>query len=214
MTKPRTPSLLQDELDREYAWRIREISDLRLGIASAQQGTEKTLIRAATALLYAHWEGFIKASTESYVEFLTHQGLTYKQLKRCYIAFGLKGHLVRVAQTKKSQPALAALDFLLDHLDDRASLPFRGSINTESNLRSSVFASIAGWVGVDIRPYETRFHFIDVSLCDRRNSIAHGEFLDICASEYIDLSNSVVQLLRDYKTDLENLVTLQGYKVA
>jgi len=211
MTKVRTVGLLQDALDREYAWRLRELNDLRMAIRTARADTAQTLIRAGVTMLYAHWEGFIKASTEVLLEYLAFQGLSYRQLRRCYIALGLKGQLAMLAQTTKPRPATAALDFILDNLDRPANLPFRDWIDTESNLSSRAFASIAGWVGIDVSRYETKFPLIDTSLVGRRNRIAHGEYLDLDAGSYIDLSDHVIELLRWYKTDIENIIALKAY---
>lgn len=211
MTKIRTVTILQDTLDREYAWRLRELNDLRLAIRGARPEAP-TMIRASVALLYAHWEGFVKAATESVIEFVAYQRIPYNQLKQCYIVLGLKGHLMELAQARKPRAATAALDFILGSLDKPATLPFRGAIDTESNLSSKVFSSIAEWIGIDIARYETKFTLIDSSLLERRNRIAHGEYLDVDAQAYIDLSNHVIELMRWYKTDIENLIALNAYR--
>lgn len=213
MSKVRTSIELQDLLDREFAWRIKEISDLRSAVRAAAAGSERTLIRAGIAMLYAHWEGFVKTASELYLAFLTAQGVPYGKLQRCYIAFGMKGRISQMAQAKKPQAAREVVDFLLDSLGQPARIAARGAIDTESNLRSHVFSAIAGWLGIDASIYETKYTFIDNSLCDRRNSIAHGEFLDVGLKEYVELSDTVIGLIRGFKTDLENMVTLKSYLV-
>ncbi|RYF60728.1 MAG: hypothetical protein EOO27_04715, partial [Comamonadaceae bacterium] len=75
-----TLSQLQDALDNELGWRKKEISAFR--VASSINGREASFyIRAGVALLYAHWEGFIKNSSEHYLNFVQHQGHNYRELK-------------------------------------------------------------------------------------------------------------------------------------
>lgn len=68
--KIRTLGQLQDALDSEMSWRLKEIADLKSNVKSTSGLARSTLIRAGTALLYAHWEGFIKAASSAYVLFL------------------------------------------------------------------------------------------------------------------------------------------------
>ena len=106
---------------------------------------------------------------------------------------------------------IAAVEFFLNELDDRAEITFAGSINTESKFRSRVFERIATSVGVNTNAYETKYVLIDSSLCDRRNSIAHGEFLDVDRGDFEKLSAEVITLLRFYKDDLDNIVQTGDY---
>jgi hypothetical protein len=71
--------------------------------------------------------------------------------------------------------------------------------------------SVAGCAGIDVSRYETNFPLIDTSLVERRKRIAHGEYLDLDASSYIDLSDHVIELLRWYKTDIESIIALKAY---
>ena len=61
MAKIRTLTQLQESLDAGMSWRVKEISDFKL-VTKAQSDTSPAFIRAGVALVYAHWEGFIKAA--------------------------------------------------------------------------------------------------------------------------------------------------------
>mgnify|MGYP000892156171 CR=1 FL=1 len=211
MSKIRTSIDLQTRLDEDFVWRIREISEMKISVRTAKANRDKTLVRAGIALLYAHWEGFIKNASQYYLEFVASQRLPYKDLKNCFIVFGLKKELDMIISSKQHAKNVRVIEFLKDELLNRAELSFKGAIDTESNLSSTVFANIAESVGVDTTPYQTKYNFIDESLLSRRNQIAHGEFLDISPEEYPDLSNEVVNLLRAYKTDIENCLVLKTY---
>ncbi|MBX9456902.1 MAG: hypothetical protein KL863_13195 [Rhizobium sp.] len=211
MSKIRTLSQLQETLDASMGWRIREISTFR--IASKKEGAEqKALIRAGVAMVYAHWEGFIKSASENYLNFVNNQGHRYRDLKTCFVVFGMKSRLALLADSRKSKATIEAMDFVLAELDKPAKMVLSSAINTESNLTSTVFANIATSIDVPIDRYETKFNLIDESLVGRRNSIAHGEYLDLKSEEFLQLADDVLTLMRWYKTDLENAASLASYK--
>ncbi|MDD3846875.1 MAG: MAE_28990/MAE_18760 family HEPN-like nuclease [Syntrophorhabdaceae bacterium] len=213
MNKIRNLSMLQDYLDGEFSWRIKEIANLKLSICGIERKIIiKTLIRPAIPLLYAHWEGFVKNASMSYVNFVDCQGLRYSELSYCFVVFGLKKKLSEVAQSKKSHINVAAIEFLLSELSSRAQLKIESAINTESNLNSKVFANIALSIGIDPAAYETRYNLIDESLLGRRNNIAHGEYLDLSAGELRNLAEEIIGLLRQYKTDIENAAAMNKFK--
>lgn len=86
------------------------------------------------------------------------------------------------------------------------------AIRTESNLSSAVFENICNSVGIDHKLYETKYNLIDESLLNRRNRIAHGEYVGLTADDYRNLADEVITLLRNFKTDIENAATLGKYK--
>ncbi|MEI6043795.1 MAG: MAE_28990/MAE_18760 family HEPN-like nuclease [Chloroflexota bacterium] len=211
MNKIRTTVDLETRLSEDLSWRKKEISSIKTSIMSAKQIPNKALIRAGVPLLYAHWEGFIKKASEAYLEFVVNQRLSYKELKTCFIVFGLKNQLNDIAESKQHAENIKIIEFLLNELNKKAKLSYRDVINTESNLKSKVFENIAVSLGLDTAPYTTKFNFIDVELLKRRNSIAHGEYLELDMKDYMDLSDNVVTLLNMYKNDILNAVVGKTY---
>jgi len=55
--KIRTLSQLEDFLDREFSWRLKEIADLRFLARFSGRLRKNTMVRAGVPLLYAHWGG-------------------------------------------------------------------------------------------------------------------------------------------------------------
>lgn len=211
MAKIRTLTLLQEALDSEMKWRIREISTFRL--ASKRDGPDRqAFIRAGVAMIYAHWEGFIKGASEHYLNFVNNQGHRYRELKTCFIVFGMKGRLTMLGDSRKSKSSIEALDFVFAEMDKPAKMALGSAINTESNLTSTVFSNIAQSIDIAVDQYETKFNLIDESLVNRRNSIAHGEYIDLTPTQFIALVDEVLILMRWYKTDLENAATQGSYK--
>jgi hypothetical protein len=101
MSKIRTLTQLQDALDKEMSWRHKEILGLKLSVRNAGQLPQSSIVRAGVALLYAHWEGFIKNSSLLYLNYVNNQGLCYKELQSCFVVFGLKGYL-NILRTSKN----------------------------------------------------------------------------------------------------------------
>lgn len=211
MQKVRTLTQLQDALDKDMSWRIREISTLKV---SAKSGgiTGSAFVRAGIALVYAHWEGFVKSSSEIYLNYIDSQGHLYRDLKSCFVVFGLKGKLSSLTASRKAKSYVEAFDFILGEMDQTAKMKLGNAIDTESNLTSKVFTNIALSLDISITPYETKFNLIDESLVSRRNKVAHGEYLDLGTSEFMELADEVLQLMRDYKTDLQNAASMSSYK--
>ncbi|MFD1694450.1 MAE_28990/MAE_18760 family HEPN-like nuclease [Roseibium aestuarii] len=211
MADIRTLDQLQDALDQEMAWRVKEVK--AFSVAAKTNGPERRhFIRAGVALLYAHWEGFIKASSEMYLRFVDSRGLKYSELKSCFSVFGLKSKLQTLAQSRQSSANIDAFDFILAELESRSKLKLGSAINTESNLTSKVFSNIALSLDIDLGRYISRYNLIDESLVHRRNRIAHGEFIDIGGSEFGVLLDEILKIMREYKTDLENAASTESYK--
>jgi hypothetical protein len=211
MEKIRTLAQLQEALDGEMGWRIKEISNFKL-VAKRQPATAKTFTRAGVALVYAHWEGFIKRASEAYLNFVDNQGCVYRELKTCFGVFGLKRRLALLGNSHKLRKNIEALEFILTEIDKPTRMNMSNAINTEANLTSTVFTNIASSLNISISPYETKFNLIDESLVRRRNKIAHGEYIDLGANEFAVLADNILQLMRDYKTDVENAASLSSYK--
>jgi len=214
MKRLHTQNQLQDFLDAELSWRVKEISALKTAVKSSPFIAEKTLIRASVALLYAHWEGFIKSSATAYVTYVNNQGLSYLELQTCFVVLGFKKTLHDVQQSKQSHLNTTLVDFLRDGLGEKSKLKIDTAINTESNLSASVFENILQAVGFATTPYEAKANLIDESLLKRRNTIAHGEYIDVAKDDWAKLADEVLQMLRQFKTDIENAMALSTFRRA
>ena len=85
------------------------------------------------------------------------------------------------------------------------------AVDPRSNLSAEVFENITIAIGVDPSGYAAKYHLLDESLLRRRNEIAHGEYLDIDRPGFESLLTEVVNLLRQYKNDIQNSAVLRAY---
>lgn len=211
--KLRTASAAQDRIDAEFAWRLKEIADLKLQARAAVGDRRKTLIRSGVPLLYAHWEGFVKASSQYFINYVSHQSVKYGELAPCFVVRSLREHISNLSGTGSYAQTVAGVSHLLSSLNQPSELSSNSPVQTFSNLNSDRFIELTCSIGIDITPYSAKWNLIDVSLLKRRNMIAHGEYLDIDAEDFGDLSDEVIGLLRQFKNDLENAITLKKYLV-
>lgn len=209
----RTKDELLQKIDDDLIWRRRELTDFRIAIQDSVQnpGRRSALLRAGVALLYAHWEGFVKRCGTYYLEFVANQRKKASELRINFIAIKLKSHLVEVSKSRKTSASAELIDFFCNKLGDRLRIPHKGMIDTESNLSSSVFREIVWTLGLDMTPYETKCHFIDSSLVGRRNHIAHGDLLDIDIEEYFALHDEVMALIDTFRNQLQNAAVTNGF---
>ncbi|MFQ3247704.1 MAG: hypothetical protein ACI9SP_004363 [Arenicella sp.] len=210
--KLRTLDNLQDHLDSDFSWRIKEISDIKLSAKSAISNRQNTLIRAGVPLLYAHWEGFVKNSAEAYINFVAFQRLKLGELSCNFAAIAARNHIFGLTDSNKGKAGSEAIAFLRSRTDLPAELSNSFTVNTKSNLNSEVFEDIAATIGIDSNRYETKYNLMDLSLLKQRNCIAHGEYLQLNLDSYIKLSDEICILLRWVKNDIQNGASTNAFR--
>lgn len=210
----RTEMELQEYLDYELAWRLREIDYTKTAVRRASGNAQLAVARAGLALLYAHWEGFVKAASEALLNFVLHRRFKYRQLRPCFIAHGLAMHLDVLVESNKHHKRFDCMRFVVEKLDEQANFPWEDVIRTQGNLSSAVFQSIVAAIAIDPAKYQSRYNWIDKVLLERRNRIAHGERMEFSASEFPGLADETLTLLRWFKTDIENSVATKAYLAA
>jgi hypothetical protein len=205
---------LIDKIADERIWRIKEIQELKNSILSPTKSEtrKKMLCRAGVALSYAHWEGFVKKTGSYFLEFVAMQRLPIAELKSNFITLILKGRLDEASKSKKYSAFNEITEFLLEGQDNRAKIPYKGIINTESNLSTKVLKEIIWCLGVEYTLFETKERFIDTKLVNKRNYIAHGEEMDIDEQETLEIIEEVLSLMEVFKNLVENSATQASYK--
>ena len=93
--KYQTMESIFDAIDRDYAWRLVELSEIKKAVQVAKGRAVATEIRKGILLLYAHWEGFIKFVSTEYLQYIVDQKFKQSELTdnfRC-ILFKKKLHI-------------------------------------------------------------------------------------------------------------------------
>ncbi len=202
----RTIDELCQKIADDLVWRRRELSSIRMAIENADKDKQlqRSLIRAGVALLYAHWEGFVKKIGSQYLEYVANQGRKANELTPNFIAIKLKTYLLDAVKSKKISTTHEVVDFFCNSLNKKLRIPYKGIIDTQSNLSSTVLTEIMYTLGLDNKPYEIKKNLINESLVNRRNHIAHGENLDISVADYLNLHIEVMTLIDEFRDQVEN----------
>jgi hypothetical protein len=211
--KVRTLDNLQEVLDSEYAWRRKELSEINGSIRTAKDRQKILFLRAGVALLYAHWEGFIKSSAEAYLSYVAFRRLRYDQLSPSLLALCLRSKLRDFADSEKASHHAKFMDFLLKGMASNAVVPRANVIRTRANLSADVFKEIVILLGLNYTPYELKENLIDRQLLRWRNCIAHGQSLCPREEEFGVLLKDVANLIATFKDQVYNAAAMSAFLV-
>jgi len=202
----RTAEQLSDKLAEDLIWRKKELSEVKSLIEAKNVSSSKhnALIRSGVCILYAHWEGFVKLASNSYLEYVAMKKLPYDQLSSNFLALAMKTKLNEARDTNKSSLYIPVCDFFLSELATRSSLPYKDAISTASNLSSEILKEITCILGIDFSVYSTKSVLIDTKLLKARNEIAHGNYLTIDREQYIELHKEIMAMLDIFRNQVEN----------
>lgn len=209
----RTPSDLTDVLSKELAWRKRELTSVFNEIQKARRHMQPVLLRSAVCLLYAHWEGFVRTAATAYVELVARRRLRIGELKHGFVALSLRAELVKASQSRRVADHGAMVQAVLDE-SRAAQIRWRDAVSTRSNLTYETLEDILYMLDFDASRYATKRALINEKLVHRRNSVAHGEYLDIDGVEYRILQANVLELVEWFRDDVESAATSELYRRA
>jgi hypothetical protein len=210
--KIRSKEELIDFLTADLAWRKKELTTLYNNVVTANPKALSTALRCASVLLYAHWEGFVKNSAESYLTYIKFQRLNLNQVNSNILALSLKQKMKEFSETNKATLHIQFIDYFQNNLDERALFSETESIKTQSNLNSIILKEIFATIGLDITSYELKSNLIDKQLLKYRNDIAHGNQPPLNKAEYEVLHVEIVGMLDNIYTDISNSAILDKYK--
>jgi hypothetical protein len=210
--KVRRKEDLIDRINQDFAWRQKELTNLRNDILTASEKKLPTYLRSGTVLLYAHWEGFIKNAAECYLAYVRSHGLRLNELDSAFLALALKQKLKTFESTSKSTIHVQWINYIFSSLEDKAQLTDENVIKTGSNLNYRILREILTTIGIDCSSFELKEKLIDLQLLNYRNTIAHGQFLLIDKSEYSTLHTEVTTMLSEIKDKIQNAAVLEKFR--
>lgn len=199
-----------DKIDKEFSWRKKELIVLKLDVNAVKDKRISTEIRKGILLLYAHWEGFIKNAAMEYLYYVSQQRLKTSQLTYNFLCIMFRKHFQECANSQKISSHIEIIKKLFE--DNTIKFDPKRQIRTESNLSFSLFVDIMLTIGLDHNKYDSKKHLIDESLLSKRNSIAHGEYLEISRDNFISTFDAVIEMLNCIKTDIQNACILESFK--
>lgn len=211
--KLRTQEDFVDAVSKEISWRKRELTEIKSLVEMSEDEPlrQAAMIRCAVALLYAHFEGFIKKVSEAYLNYVGMQRLRNEELSSCMLAVVMRGQIKAAEASNKINAHVQLVEYFRTKALVRARIPYKNIIQTESNLSSVVFAEILAVLDISPVTYAGKYKLIDSKLLEKRNHIAHGNNLDIDFEEYTELHEQVTELLTLFRNDIENAVVMRFF---
>lgn len=172
----------EDYITEDLAWRKHEISQLFMILNESE--AKDVVMRSIILLLYAHWEGFIKKSSKCYLKYVSESKTKIKDLTVNFKAITLKSYAMNCINSEahtlsqeiafmQKQNKMEEKRFMVQiDLDNELE---KEIINTKDNLNSKVLKNICDIIGIKYNSaIQTRSHYIDSQLLNKRNAIGHG----------------------------------------
>ncbi|MEO6423557.1 MAG: MAE_28990/MAE_18760 family HEPN-like nuclease [Candidatus Nitrotoga sp.] len=216
MASIRTKENLVDKIGQDYVWRLREIAELKNLIKepTISELRKRVLCRAGLALLYAHWEGFVKKSGTCFLEYVAAQRHNISELRSNFVTLLVRGKIDRASESKKYSAFDEVTRYIIENQTTRARIPVKNVVDTQSNLSTSVLKEIIWCLGLDFDLFEAKEKLIDLKLVGRRNHVAHGESIEIDIEDFFEMVDEVLGLMTTFKNLLENSCVTESYKAA
>ncbi len=195
----------------DFTWRLKELSALKLAISTAGTASQAAFVRSLVAMCYAHWEGHARFCAEAYLEFLVMRRLRFVDLVGRFYQVRFFKELSNAHSTGHKHK-LDLVQKILSSSDERFSYFPRDLIDTRSNLNSSVLSELCLICDLDYSKFEDEEDFLDRLLLKRRNEVAHGEAVFIDAVDGEELVVRTLSLMRIFRDEIDNKVSLQLYR--
>jgi hypothetical protein len=209
----RTFDDLSNSLSGNLAWRKKELLAIKyyIDLGIEDKGRLGVLSRCGIAILYAHWEGFIKIAGQNYLEFVAMQRLKNDQLSQNFLAISMRSTIPFSANSQKISEYGKFTNFFFENLSNHAKIPYKKGLDTESNLSSTVLKEITWCLGIDYSPFESKEKFIDSRLLAQRNHIAHGQEIAIEPDDFKEMREITIEMMTIFKNEIENNAVLGKY---
>ena len=202
-------------IQADSAWRKKEMAIFKGRVVDDAEQDVEPLIRSAVLMLYAHWEGFVKTSSELYLAYI-NEVIARRSVK-------LSEHFTDLLMWKKFRQSG-------EHLFTKNPLPFllmrkgwpcpptellpADVIDTEANLSSKVLKRLSMTIDIEYSGFETKEKLIDESLLKTRNQIAHGERITVQLADYETIDRGIRDLIDLFQQLIETCVQEQKFRAA
>lgn len=207
MTKYVTVEQCLAAIQADSAWRKKEISSLKQRVARAEGESRTMMMRAGVLILYAHWEGFVKFSAETYITHINERIARFNApLTEHYRELLMWRCVQRKGEYPHAKTPLGFLDVLQEWKTKPDTKLSSDMIDAESNLNSVVLRKILRIIDIPFVDFESKQNLIDEKLLGRRNPIAHGQKRAITIDEYNEADRDVRLLLETFQQKIEDCV--------
>ncbi len=201
--KVRSAEDLVGRLDSDLGRRKRELSSTLHLVNRARAHQIEAATKAAFCLLYAHWEGFIRNSMAIYLEFINGQGLAYSDLYPPLITICIKEKIHSI-KDRRILELSDVISWFTDRSSEKASLSVEYALEHPSIINYHHVEDVILLLQADRGHYSTKKNIINEKLIRIRNSVSHGEYINVDPEEYKNTQEQIITIMDWLKTDFEN----------
>lgn len=199
-----------DKIADDLGWREIELASLRVLLSrpDVTKAQKDVLLRASWALLYAHYEGFVKAALTIFYDF------AQRSASNCGV-LPIRTRLNALDKSLKSIRSLPPEEFLSEiesfTVIKYSERPRFMEVDTQSNLWPATLEELLMVADISIPSIDK--HRIKLkTLVSRRNEIAHGK-QDIIkeVGYYISFENAVYEIMYDIAFAIDQRLSIPPY---
>lgn len=193
MTAPADKNGFVKKLEKQLAWRKKEIIELAATLSDSDEETGAGR-RAALCLHYAHWEGFVRDGISL---ILTHVRTVVADEDSLALPLRAAILLEYIKRNNDNLGLNECMTFLKRNwFDDFTLLELPSVGKLSGNVSFETFSSLVGALNFDMKDrIELKRMFINSELLDRRNKIAHGVGIKIDLAEFRQSKENILELL-------------------
>jgi hypothetical protein len=200
-------------LELDLNWMEDELALMKSEILSAPEGSIKrrTLLRAAIAMLYAHYEGFCKFAFQFYVDEVVSRQLPLRDLIDPIAMSIHSSELKKMRKLDDTRFWLGVREFsvVLDSIDYKSF-----EVTSSSNLYPNILDEICLCTGLILSKVDENRERLK-SLVARRNEIAHGKnYVVSSVDEYNLIENCVMIVMHDVAYSVIDSIQDEKFRVA
>lgn len=211
MARAVTPVDFSDNLIRDFNWRLKELSDLKLVSEDRDPIRQRGRKRALLVMCYAHWEGHAKYCAEQFIEYVTIRRFRFTEVVDHFYQVRFANLIAKGGQIPLVERMSLVKD-IVEGRNDRLSHIPDGLVNTKSNLNSEVLKDICLVCGIPSLQFDHDMEFLDKFLLRRRNDVAHGQAVFVDSIDPVELVDRTTGLMRSFRDALDNSVAESSYK--
>ncbi|WP_454624008.1 MAE_28990/MAE_18760 family HEPN-like nuclease [Bradyrhizobium cenepequi] len=196
----------------DFTWRVRELSDLKQVIRLSGSSYAPVARKAALALVYAHWEGYVVFVAAAYLTYIAKRKPLLSKLMPSLHAVSLTSH---IQEWQRQRDSIGLRLKMVEVFRSMEGQQFRrvphGAINAGGNLNFERFADICKIMMINAATIITDGEYLDSEIVGVRNRIAHGGNIVISDERLSKASDFVLSSMRSFRTDIENCVLSQTF---
>ncbi|MFZ1412020.1 MAG: MAE_28990/MAE_18760 family HEPN-like nuclease [Micropruina sp.] len=205
----------EQELDADLGWRRIELNHLKSALAQATRDSQsapaaRALSRALVVMCYAHWEGYAKNGLARYGRLVAKRKPALSRANDGFVLQHIRQTMKRVASGDGGAKT-ELLATLRGKLDPRIHVDKASLSEAKSNLRFDVLVTLFELGCIPLDNFKLKAKFIDVNLCDQRNSVAHGREFFPPPADSMELCQESLALMEELRDTLVTQVTNRKY---